>query len=187
MDFSKTTEEAIDAWAENLNAHFSFMAKMFEEAAGLPDWHFISTDATQKEEMDVLKEDFKKQFGIEGQKALATIITSPKLNGGDDPEKEQELFPGMHYSLPTSFYFIRRALDATDEETSYLILLQDIQASASKHGVDIYRTLDEDHEVMHVPSQDFMDDLIRPYLDDLDLAQEEMDLSTTDQEQTHDL
>ncbi len=108
------------------------------------------TAETTLEEKARLRTEYKSTFGPDGSAILNKLITSKKLNGGENPQEDRH-FPGMEYSMALGLYFMRRALREYKKDDAYEAFLRDVgdMAKATGKALDKY------------PSQKFLEDLCK--------------------------
>lgn len=90
-------------------------------------------EPTTLDENIELRKDYKDRFKSPGSRFLNQLVTSEKLNGGDNPDEDHH-FPGMVYSIPIGIYFMRRAL-GEDKDEAYKIFTHDVYTNADAQKV----------------------------------------------------
>lgn len=114
-----------------------------------------------KEEMNLLREEFFQKFGSEGESIAAQPAFSEELNGGlysyEDTKngtiEPNKYFIGMQFSMPLIIYMMRRSLD-TPEDICFKKYTQSVQNMADELKEPIYS----------IPTRSFIEELTAPYI-----------------------
>ena len=137
-------------WESSARGYFDLLETMTGH-------HYHDNRITKKADAQYLEECYSTRYGKDGNDIMGRLVTSPDFNGNEKPGEAEDFFPGMEYSIPLSFYFVRRVFEEETPADSYDIFTNDIQMFGKKTDMTITR----------IPTRHFLENFVEPYLEEI--------------------